>query len=276
MSSEDFFVRDEGELAAQVELLAEENRRLRREYTRARRATHRRTAIGLGLIGVIAAVGGIIFPAGQEVLFALAATGLFGAILTVYLTPERFVAASVGERIYAALADNHEALVDELGLDRDVRYLPAGDPPGRLYAPARDANPPAPDTAGPLVVEDGSRGLLVTATGAPLLAELDHVMRGELATRPEPLAVQLADGLVEHLELAVGTDIDPGESRVTFAIDDPAYGDLTRFDHPVVSMLACGMAIGLDTATRVSVDHGDARADWLVTVRWDEDDESMV
>ncbi len=276
MSSEQVYVRDEGELAAQVELLMEENRRLRREYTRARRATHRRTALGLGILGLIAAGAGVLFPQGREVLFALAATGLFGAVLTIYLTPERFVAASVGERVYAALAANHEALVAELGLDPTVLYLPDGDPPGRLYAPAVGTQPPSSDLDGPIIAEEAGRGLLLTPTGATLLAELEHAMPGALANRPEPLSIQLADGLVEHLELAVGVDIDTGEQRVTFAIDEPAFGELTRFDHPVVSVLACGMAVGFDRSTHVAVDRGDARADWLVTVGWDVENTNSV
>jgi len=77
------------------------------------------------------------FPDGREVLFALAAVGLFGGVLTYYLTPGTFVAADVGERIYAAMAANEAAIAGELGLSDDRIYVPAGEPvDARLYVPS--------------------------------------------------------------------------------------------------------------------------------------------
>ena len=70
------------DLAAQVELLAEENRRLRAEYARARQTTYRRTALGLFAVGALAVLGGVAFPHSSDVLFALGGTGLFAGVLT--------------------------------------------------------------------------------------------------------------------------------------------------------------------------------------------------
>ena len=252
---------DAGELAAQIELLEEENVRLRREYARTKRTTHRHTAIGLAIIGVLALGGGLLLPGAREVLFALAATGFFGAVLTVYLTPEQFVAARVGERVYGALAANHAQIIAELGLDADPVYLPTGEWFVGQTLPADDAT-------GPIVVMDETRGLLLTSTGARLLDDLEQALSGQLATSPGPLATQLADGLVEDLELAAGIEVDVQDTRATAAIDDPAFGELTQFDHPVPAILACGLADGLDRPVRYEVDRGDQRADWLVTMRW--------
>ncbi|MGA9402004.1 hypothetical protein [Haladaptatus sp.] len=48
--------------------------------------------------GALVAVGGLLFPTSRTVLFALVGTGLFGAVLIYFLTPEQFVSAAVGER----------------------------------------------------------------------------------------------------------------------------------------------------------------------------------
>ncbi|WP_223302225.1 hypothetical protein [Haladaptatus sp. R4] len=93
---------DDEELAARVALLAEENERLRREYRRARQAEYRRTALALVGCGALAALAGVLFPDARSTLFALAGTGLFAGVLTYFLTPNRIVPASVGERTYAA------------------------------------------------------------------------------------------------------------------------------------------------------------------------------
>lgn len=94
------------EQTARAELLAEENRRLRAEYARTQQTRYRRTAYGLAALGVLAVLGGLLFPNARGVLFALGGTGLFGGLLTLYLTPGQFVAADVGERVYAAMAAN--------------------------------------------------------------------------------------------------------------------------------------------------------------------------
>lgn len=266
--------RDPSALAAQVDLLAEENRRLRAEYARARRVRYRKTAAGLALVGAVAVLAGLAVPAGREVLFVLGATGLFGGLLTYYLTPERFVAATVGERVVAAHASNHAALIDELGLRRERRYLPGADGVGpRVYVPQHaDATVPADET-GPIVTEASSRGLLLEPTGAGLYDAFAASAADIDASTPAALAPQLADAVVEQFELARSVEPDVDADRVTFAVADAAFGPLDRFDHPVPSLLSVGLAAGLDRPVELSVDAGDDRADWLVTCRWATDAE---
>ena len=271
---------DRLELAAQVELLAEENRRLREEYSRARQSQYRRTAAGLGAVGICAVLAAVVFPDGREVLFALAAVGLFGGILTYYLTPERFVAADVGERIYAGMAANETAVVEELGLSGDRIYLSTGDAERtRLYVPQqpRRVSDALPDEIeGPILTDPDTRGLALVPTGATLFEEFERTVTDDLAATPAALATQLADGLVEQFELAGGAepDVDPTAGRATVAISDSAFGDVDRFDHPIASFLAVGFVAGLDRPIRLEVTPGDERADWLVTCRWDETEES--
>jgi hypothetical protein len=255
-----------------AELLAEENQRLRAEYARARQSRYRRTSIGLAVIGVLAAAAGVVFPAAQEVLLTLGATGVFGALLTYYLTPGRFVTASVGERVYAALAANGAAIATELGLRDDRRYFPdAAGETARLYVPLHAGAEPPQEHPGPIVLEEAERGLVLVPTGATLFEEFRRALAGDLATTPEVLASQLCDGLVEQFELVdrADPDVDAAGGRVTIAVSGSAFGAVDRFDHPIGSFVAVGLAVGLDRTVTLEIDDGDDRADWLVTCRFE-------
>ena len=261
------------ELAARAELLSEENRRLRTEYARARQSRYRRTAHGLAAVGVLAAVGGVLFADGRDVLFALAATGLFGAVLTYYLSPEQFVAADVGERVYAAMAVNEAAIADELGLRDDRIYVPGGEektPLARLFIPQQEAYTVPTDPTAPIITEGTRRGLVLETTGTGLFGEFQRALTGDLASTPAPLLSQLTDALVEQFELArsVDADVDPANGRATVAITESAFGDVDRLDHPIASFLAVGLAIGLERPIELEVTRGSGRSDWLVTCRW--------
>lgn len=258
--------------AARAELLAEENRRLRSEYVRAQQAKYRKTALGLGIVGLLAVLGGILFPEGQEVLFALGATGVFGGILTLYLTPGQFVTADVGERVYAAMAANETAVANELGLAETRLYVPDSEHAARLYIPQHSEFETPVDQDGPIVVADDSRGLLLEATGSYLFDELERVLTGDLSETPATLAEQLADGVVEQFELAstVEPDVDAGDGRITFDVTDSLFGDIDRIDHPVVSLLAVGIAVGLQKPVSIVVTQDDEN--WLVTCRWETDE----
>jgi len=254
---------------ARIEALEAENARLRSEYTRLRRTGYRRTAIGLAAIGGVAAVSGVVFPDVRGVLFALGATGLFAAVLTVWITPERFVSADVGERIYTALAATHDAAIAELGLEGTPVYVP-GERGPRLYIPqqATDERPPADaDLTETFVVDaEAGHGLSVTPTGAPLIEELQGIQT--LPARGEELAVTLADAVVEVFGLANGVDadVDSGAGRVVFEVDAPVYGEPARFDHPIGSVLAVGLAVGLEVPIHVDI----AETEPLVVVcRWE-------
>ena len=265
----------DAEREALVARLAAENRRLRDEHARLRRTRHRRTAVGLAAVGVVAAVAGLAFPDARPVLFALAGTGLFAAVLTVYLAPGRFVAADVGGGAYDAHARTVEALVEELGLsDRRVYVpLPAGADPARLFGPqhADYALPAAADLEPLLVVTDdpGARGVSLHPTGGPLLRELRRSLSGPLPDEPEPLADALAEAVVEAFELADSAAPEVAAGRVTVGVAGGAFGDVDRVDHPVASLLGVGLAVGLGRPVAVETARADDdRADVLVTCRW--------
>jgi hypothetical protein len=275
---------DERELRARVEVLQAENRRLRREYARSRRATYRRIALALGAVGLVAIAGGAVFPTVRTILLALGGTGVFGAVLTYYLTPERFVAASVGREVYTALADTGELLVADLGLSPVRLYIPA---PGtdddgaavRLFVPQHESFdlPPERERDGLFVVGDErTRGVLVRPTGATLFAEFDRSLPTDLADDPETFAEQLAEGLTDGVELVeaavpeVGPDTDRDAGRLSLSVRGSVYGGPDGFDHPVVSFLAVGLVAGLALPVSVEVSESDERFDAVVTCRWGE------
>ncbi|WP_049898848.1 hypothetical protein [Natrinema sp. J7-1] len=257
--------------AARADRLAEENARLRAAYARSMQGTSRHTARWLAVIGAVAVLGGGLFHHGRPVLFALGATGLFGAVLTYYLTPGRFVAATVGDCVSAAAA-NAQALVDDLALEDPRRYLPGTDPSSvRLFVPQRaDSDPPA-DAAGPFVTRPAERGLVLEPTGGRLLAAFERTLDGPLPAEPTVAATRLADGLVEQFELASEADpaVDPDDGRATVAVRSSVFGDVDRFDHPVASFLAVGFAAALDRPVDLEVEPGADRSEWLITCRWD-------
>lgn len=269
---------DREELAARAELLERENRRLRDRIARTRRTSHHRTALGLAAVGVVAGVGALAFPASRTVLFALAGTGLFAAVLTYYLTPERFIAAAVGERVYAATASTGDELIADLGLTDVALYVPTADVGDESFAPVRlfvpqhrnYAVPDADALDSALVVSDDERGRGVSLlpTGAGLFREFETSLAGDLAADPATLAAQLGDALVEDFELvdSASVEYDAETDRVTVAVIGSAYGPVTRFDHPVASFVATGLAVGLQTPVRLeAVDADDERGRYLVT-----------
>jgi len=266
------------ELRTQIELLTEENERLRDSYTRAKQTQYRRSALGLAAIGVVAALGGLLVPTASTVLFALGGTGLFGGLLTYYLTPERFISADVGRDVHATRAANEAALTGELGLSEERAYVPvsAGSDPVRLFVPHDTEYVLPTETALAeqtiLAADAESRGLALDPSGGRLLTSLEATLPGSLADSPPELAAQLSDALVEQFELvdSADPDIDPNGGRCSVAISGSVYGSIDQFDHPIVSLLASGFAAGLEAPIKTSVSApADEDAD-VVTLRWDE------
>lgn len=280
-SSEKQSETDPDVLRAQVAVLKEENHRLRREYARARRVSYRRTARGLGVIGGIALAGAVLFPAVRVVLLVLGAIGLFGGVLTYYLTPERFVAATTGERIYASLDDTLAAVSAQLELTDEHVYVPVdGDPAVRLFVPAhqRYTIPDAQTLRDPLVVgdTDRERGIAVIPTGAYLFDEFERTLTGPFGEDAGTAAAQLADGLVESFELAAvaDPDVDAADGRVTVAIEDSVYGGSEHFDNPLASFLAVGLAQAVQAPVSTVVHDEGSDGTVTVTCRWEPNESS--
>lgn len=256
-------------LQARVAVLEAENRQLRDEHARAKQAAYRQTALGLFVVGVIGLIGGVVFTDARSVLFALGGTGVFAGVLTYVLTPERFVTASVGARVYQALRADRDAMLGELGIGGDPVYVPVDG--GRVFVPRHEGTP-LPDAAELadlfVVPEESERGgVAFRPTGAPLFDEFETTRSRSVDATPHAVAPVLADALVELFELADGVDhdVDTETNRVTFEITGAGLGDPTGIDHPIPSFLAVGLARTLDATVRVEV-----RDDPLtVTCRYD-------
>lgn len=265
---------DPSELRAEVRLLREENQRLREAYAHSRRASYKRTARGLFAIGSAAVGGAILFPAVRQVLLALAAIGIFGAVLTYYLTPESFIAASVGERVYAALAQTADKLIDELGLATNQIYVPTEGPiPARLFIPQHDDDElPEPDALTDVLVvgENGTRGVSLLPTGGYLFREFEQTLTEPFGATPEAAVRQLTDALIENFELARGVDVDKNlegtTQRVTVRVSGSTYGETERLDNPIASLLGVGLATAVESAVTVETVSDDDEL--LITCRW--------
>lgn len=268
------------ELLTQLELLAEENRDLRESYLRAKQTQYRETALLLGGVGILAVVGGLVVSDARDVLFSLGAIGIFGGILTLYLTPEQFVSATVGRDVYTSLASNEAALAAELGLTDQRVYVPV-DTAGtgvRLFVPQHDSySLPDRDAIEQTIVvsSDGTaNGLSLDPSGSRLFQSFDTAVAGEVSSDPTLLGDQLTDALVEQFELVdyASAEVDPDGHRLTVSVGDSVYGPLDRFDHPVQSFIATGMAHGLEQPVSVStIESEDRRGEYLVTCRWEID-----
>jgi len=268
-------------LRTQIELLEDENQRLREEYARARQQQYRRSALGLAGLGAAAALGGVLFPTAGSVLFALAGTGLFLGVLIFYLSPEQFVPASIGRTVYSSLARNEADIVAELGLRDDRLYIPTETGDVRLFVPQHEdfqiPDGDALDDAFVVTSDPSARGLALEPTGDGLADEFEQAVTGSVADDPATLAGQVCDALVEQFELVetATPDVDPTGGRVTVAVGESAFGAVTRFDHPVVSVLASALARTVDEPVRTDVrEADDERVDYRITVTWDEDSET--
>ena len=264
---------DEEELLARIETLQDENERLHRELSAARRTRYRRTAIGMAFLGGLGLLGAGLIPSLREPLLALGGTGLFGALLTYYLTPERFVAASVVEAVYGTLAENLESIAGELELSDTRVYVPVdGDPGVRLYLPEQslegDDLPAADDLRDSFVVTPTHRGLSLRPSGDSLRREFVETT-SPVPEAPEDLVAAACEALVEQFELVDTADPDAEEpGRATVRIAGSAYGPVERLDHPVASLLATALADATDEPVELEVaTTGDAES--LVTCRWD-------
>lgn len=265
-------------LRRRVERLEAENTRLRQAYGRAVETTHRRTAGGFALIGVAAAVAALLFPDTRGVLVALAGTGLFAAVVTLYLSPERFIAADVGERVFAAQARNNRRLVEELGVSDHRLYLPAeGDPAAVLFVPQYDdyTLPEGPFESMLVVPEDDrARGVAFVPTGASLYDSFERTLTESVADRPGPLLEQVSETLAASFELIDATDVDiaPDGTGADIAVYGSVYGSGTRFDDPVCSVFAVGLAAALDRPVELDVRDRPGDDGYVVSLRWADDD----
>ena len=249
-------------LQTRVAVLEAENKQLREEYARARQTTYRRTAVSLLIVGLFGLAGGVVFSEARTVLFALGGTGIFAGVLTYFITPERFISAQIGGRIFESVRADREATIDELGLRGDPVYLP-GDSV-RLFVP-RDVDAPLPEGVTDLdlfvVPEDPTTGgVAFHPTGVPLFAEFSETVDQSLEATPQSAAPVIADALVNVFELADSAEsaVDTDTQRITFEISGAGLGDSTAIDHPISSFLSVSLVETLSEPVEVTTTDEDS------------------
>jgi len=264
-------------LRVEIERLQERNDRLQQDYSRARQAEHRRTAVGLAVVGLVALAGAGFLPALREVLVVLGAGGLFGAVLVFYLAPEQFVAAEVTRDVYSAMNRDRVALASELNLSNHQVYVPLSESgsPVRLFIPQYDdfAVPDSEELDLPLVVpsDEKARGVTFTPTGRYLYESFVETVSGTADSGPETLATQLGEALSEQFALVDRITVSGGDGKLTVALGDNMYGPPGKLDHPVASVVGVGVARAVGRPVETDAERvQQGRFDYLVTYRWGE------
>jgi len=268
-------------LRLELERLRERNERLRTTYARAKQAEYRRAALGMGTLGMVALGAAALIPALRTILVVLGATGLFAAVLTYYLTPERFVAVDVGRGVYEAMESDRRALVADLGLGEARVYVPVDDAGSkvRLFVPQYDEyTVPAGEELDTLLVappDESGRGVAFTPTGRALYDSFVEAVSGSPPDDPGVVATQLCDALVEQFELIDATTIEyaPDDDRLTVSVEGDAYGRADELDHPVASVVAVGLARTLARPVVSETSSADGDADAILTFHWERTDE---
>lgn len=263
---------------AQRDLLAAENERLREAYDRLQRSRHRRVAAGLAAVGIVAGLSGLLYPAVADLAVVLAAIGGFGAVLTYYLTPERFVAGSVSREIAETHADHVAGLVAELGLSGQPVYDPRAETAScRLFVPQTDTETlPSPEALSDTFVvtaDETARGVALQPTGAGLYREF-AAAAGEPPAGPVARAAAVGESLVESFEIADRVDVaaDGAGGRVTADVTGSLFGDDPSVDDPVVSTLAVAVATAAESP--VTVDTARTDEGYTVSCHWPTEDET--
>lgn len=267
------------DLLAQVEALRAENDRLRAAYRDAQRQRYRRTAGGFGAIGVLALIGAALLPGVRTILLALGGTGVFAAVMTLYLTPESFVPASIGEAVSQTYSENAAAMAADLGLSETRLYLPTADDV-RLYLP-QHSDYDIPDSEAlstPFVTTDNdrSRGLSLAPSGLSLYESFEQAHSGPVPEAPAALARALSDAAVEQFELVDTADPDVETGRVALGVSGSRISPLSALDHPLTSLVAVGLATQLGHPVEVAVEEpNDDRYDALLIYSWEASEDSV-
>lgn len=277
-SSADTTEEEIADLQGQLELVQAENKRLRQEYVRTQQTKYRRTAIGLVVVGVLAITGAVLFPSVREILIALGGAATIAGVLTYYLTPEKFVVATVGETLTETLQSTYEAIRTELDLQGEPVYVPAvsaGDVSVRLFFPQQHEYtlPDEDSLTDMFVLPENQRqwGIAVRPSSAGLFEEFRAAavdFDTQATNEPMQIFEQLADGLVEQFELAdqVTASIED-EKRCVLAVTGSTYSHHEKIDHPIPSFIAVGAATAFNEPTRINVRNTEDR-DFIIECQW--------
>jgi len=236
------------ELEALVDVLQTENRRLRSDRGHTQKTSYQKTALSLAAVGLVAVIGGIVFPDVRSVLFATGTIGVIGSVMTWHLRPAKTVPIELCEGIYQSASMTLTDIRTDLGLEAVAMYVSFGNRVRGVIPPNRDST--VPDDLAHAFPTDhkGSKYLTFTPSGLSLVHEIEKI---RITDKPQDFVTTVeavAEGIVEHLEVAdkVAISQESENSDLRISVDDPAFGPLTDIDHPVVSTLACAAVQSCD------------------------------
>lgn len=247
-------------------------------------ARYRRLAVALAVFGLACLVGSYALPSQQTVLLSLGAVGVLGALLTLFVIPERPVPAVTARSLQRAVATNGAALASDLDLSDRRIYVPTGrgnDSAVHLFVPPEGGGPVAPgvpvlaglttranggadrqtrqEDAQASASDDSSggdarsrlagaadAGVVLQPAAGELLSEYVSRLNESPARSLDELTEQVADSLVEQFDLARNARVESlgGDTGVTVTVKGSVFGGEPTFDHPAASFLGCGLAHG--------------------------------
>jgi len=273
---------DEGpaHMSRELRRLAARNNELRADSLRARFARYRALSaalmgagLGVLLIGLIFGMENIVGATIASTLVILGGIGLFTGIFTYYLTPERFVTATVVTAVCRSLDSVSQSMQGEWtkpvytydpesGSANEVRLELVSNLESTDRGPiTEELGRPRPDEI------PGITAAKVAPTGMFLYREARLSLTQEVGSTNERI-LSLAETLDSPLGLVDNLEATWDSSRLSVRIADSACGPIDRFDHPVVSLLACGLAIETESSVVCETERVEATDfDWEIVCR---------
>jgi len=260
--------------------LTEQTEELHADSLRARDARHRPLAIALAgtgstvvLVGILLGAHGTATAIPSTTVIVVGGIGLFTGLFLYYVTPERFVTATVATALCRTLDSVSKSFVEDAttplyayasgstGEDRVHLELSTAavstDGEGTLHERYGDQRPPAPESTPRQMVPSGLSIYREIGPTPPY---------SEGSTRERIL--RLAETLNSPLGLVDDVDATWESDRLVVRIANSTCGPIDRFDHPVPSLLACGLAVETESKVVVGIERLDATDyDWQVACR---------
>lgn len=243
------------------------------------RSRHRRTAVALFGLGVLAVVITYLIRDSRSatVLLALGGSGLFLGVIYYYQFPNQFTSASVSEAVYTAYANAGTAMSGQRSRALFLPRRSESGPSVRLFIPKSGVDDQSDNDTleTDVLTVDGQAGVAYQPTGEELFPAFKRTLSEAPSDQPRLLAEQIADSVVNQFELAenVETTVYDDSGRVTVGLEDSHFGRVDYFDHPVPSLLAVGFVRVLDSPVEIHTEaiSDDERFDYVISCQWDLD-----
>jgi len=222
------------ELEREIQKLAEENALLRQKYARERRGEFRRSGLALIVFGAFVLVVGTLGYTGTTLssLFVLSGVGtVFVGVLTIFLTPERFVRSEVMHRGLLSSLRAMDGILRDLGLSSSALYLPStykGRP--LLVIPVSEKHFDLQGwlkrpSEGVFVVGKSAEGcgLAFEPLGASLLSLVKDEFRPSLSDEAETISQLMEEVYTHGLDLCDAVELERLDGLIRVRFTSPLF-----------------------------------------------------